>query len=546
MGSGGGGACDCCGAESTNERIQVPATTSAPSSSRSFSGSLTSLTSLKSFDKKGTGPRSLRSLTMRDGDGGAREEPSEAGEAGVEDDPATHYSDTKKPRDRAAAMGGMYIQPHRDEKFDPQRFKRRVGDHLAAQAALIVKVEESAPLLSGADVGGGYAASDDAVEVKREAKRKKKELKSNVKEDRREIKYAAQRQRDHQKQMWRALVTIMLVVVVLAGIIFSGDVDFKFGFDTKKDDGGKINDVVRARARDDDSTLLAMTEPATGGYSASETRDEDVDLLDPTSRTWSPKEWKRHNDMMRKIRRHAKATARAHVREFVESAHSELGVEDDDVDEYETNDAKDDVRESARASAAAVGNGDGDEDDDDNVENILAASQASVLSHSLIVDAVNSTRMFTSKAKRPTTDIAEALAAAVLESERNSKVPTPSAATSTASASLPPPPPALQLSNSTESTPTEPDVVVVESTPTEGALMIPGITPVPARPPSSSSNIESIDVSSRGSESKRRDKYGVGDLLVAEDDSVHSLLTTPTPAEAAEVAASSTPRRALR
>mmetsp|Transcript_3988 Transcript_3988/g.13156 ORF Transcript_3988/g.13156 Transcript_3988/m.13156 type:complete len:542 (-) Transcript_3988:135-1760(-) len=541
MGSGGGGACDCCGTKSTDERIQAPATTSAPSSSRSIG---VSLTSLKSFDKKGTGARSLRSLTMRDGDGGAREEPREAGEARVEDDPATHYSDTKKPRDRAAAMGGMYIQPHYDEKFDSQRFKRRVGDHLAAQAAMIAK--ESAPLLSGADVGGGYAASDDAVKVKREAKRKKKELESNEKEDRRELKYAAQRQREHQKQMWRALVTIMLVVVVLAGIIFSGDVDFKFGFNTKKGDGGKISDVVRARARDDDSTLLAMTEPATGGYSASETRDEDVDLLDPTSRTWSPKEWKRHNDMMRKIRRHAKATAKAHVREFVESAHTELGVEDDDVDEYETNDAIDDVRESARASAAAVGNGDGGEDDDDNVENILAASQASVLSHSLIVDAVNSTRMFTSKAKRPTTDIAEALAAAVLESEGNSKVLTPSAATSTASASLPPPPPALQLSNSTESTPTEPDVVVVESTPTEGALTIPGITPVPVRAPPPSANIESIDVSSRGSKSKRRDKYGFGDLLVAEDDSVQSLFTTPTPVEAAEVAASSTPRRALR
>jgi hypothetical protein len=250
--------------------------------------------------------------------------------------------------------------------------------------------------------------------------------------------------------------------------------------------------------------------------------------------------------MMRKIRRHAKATAKAHVREFVESAHSELGVEDDDVDEYETNDAKDDVRESTRASAAAVGNGDGDEDDDDNVENILAASQASVLSHSLIVDAVNSTRMFTSKAKRPTTDIAEALAAAVLETEESSKVPTPSAATSTASASLPPPPPALQVSNSTETTPTEPDVVVVESTPREGALTIPGITPVPVLTPPPSAPIESIDVSSRGSKSKRRDKYGFGDLLVAEDDSVQSLFTTPTPVEAAEFATSSTPRRALR
>ena len=66
-----------------------------------------------------------------------------------------------------------------------------------------------------------------------------------MKEDKRELKYAAQRQRDHQKQMWRVLVTVMLVVVVLAGIIFSGDVDFKFGFNTKK--GDKLESYLQVK-----------------------------------------------------------------------------------------------------------------------------------------------------------------------------------------------------------------------------------------------------------------------------------------------------------
>ena len=530
MGSGGG-ACDCCGATPSDDapRADAPPPTSALSSSRSMGGSLRSLLSVKNIPVQ-----SLRSLSMTaDGGAGAGEPRDE--DASVEDDPATHYSHAKKPRDKAAAMGGMYVQPKHTEKFDPQRFKKRVGDHLAAEAALIAKAEEeSAPLLSGGDVG--YAASDDARETKREMKRKKKEQKFIEKDGKKQLKYAVQRERDYQRQMWRALVTITLVVVVLAGIIFSGDMDFKFGVHSKND-RAKDDDVVRTRSHGDDSMVVTMTEPARGAYSATEARDEeDVDILDPTSRTWSPKEWKRHDDEMRKIKHRARANAKADVLEFVKSAHSELGM-DDDVDEYETNDADDDAdggRKSSHASAHVM---DSDDDDDDSVENILAASEASVLSHSLIVDAVNSTRAFTSKAK-PTKDIAEALAAAVLESEGGARAP--SVLMSTARASLPPPPPALELSNSTE-TPTTP--VVVENVPKEGALTIPGITPPPVLADPTNASVQAHDArTSHSIIAQKGDKYGVGDLLNAEDDSVESLLAAPEP----EVAPASTPRRALR
>lgn len=498
--------CDCCSKSAPTE------TTALNAKSPSGKPTTSSKTTLQSF------ALSLRSLT---GFAVAKEEE-------VKDDPATQYEKPRK-RDRSIDAGGMYVKPHEEQrKFDPNTFKRRLS------------IEPDAATLSAAEAGEAPAEpepekpsepapaqdeeSDDAYAAKRLLEREARRLE---KEERRALKAIEKKERDHQRQMWRMLVTFTLVVIVVLGVLFSGGFEFKFG--NKRDRANATEaDVVRDRV--DGSALLAATAPGRDVVVPARAVDvaESVDVTNPASRTWSPREWKEYNDLMRKVKHDAKVKAKANVREFVKDTHAELGV-NDEANEYED---RADVEREETAPGVYVQKSSIRSDASD-IDDVLAASEATILAHSLIVDAMNSTRSFVTKGSRATS-VAEELALALADEGETAPIPMTLAAAATTTVPVPAPAASVRLKSEMVT-----QNVEVESM-KDGALTVPGITPPVVRVDATvaSKKVSSADAAA----------YGIDDLLAPEDPpTLESMLVPVAEAQPViEVQPSTPPRRALR
>ena len=370
----------------------------------------TSLRSVSTKKKKHTGPTSLRTLARYGSTKGAdaRDDADEEGaRVEVADDPRAQYETAPTPTP---------VKP----KFDPNKFKKRVGDHLAAKHALEA---ERRPLLEAA-----AKPADDAPEetserrAKREAREQRKEAKRLAKEDKRKHREHVREARTAQKRCWWMLVFVVFAVIVCAGVVFGDGLHFNYW--TSNDD--------RVDARDRTTRTPASEPRSTNAYStlaeASKTgiprtvwskfgddddvdddvdeedaRDRaldadgdayDVDFNDPSLRTIAPKAWRKRERKLEKVKRAARSSAKDDVRRFVDGAHRELGVRDevkDAEEEYEDGliqrieSSPGVVVEKRRAAADATRAG-------DETAEVLAKSQASILSHGLVRDTKSSSR----------------------------------------------------------------------------------------------------------------------------------------------------------
>jgi len=164
---------------------------------------------------------------------------------------------------------------------------------------------------------------------------------------------------------------VVLVVIVCAGVIFGDDVHFNY-WRSNADRVDARDDSTQARAVDskqadaystttEDSTDVSragLSLPA--GPKSQNSFDDDgddgddgdeharvldadgeeysVDFNDPSLRTIAPKAWRRRERDLEKIKRRARSSAKEDVRRFVDGAHRELGVRDEEKDaeeEYE-------------------------------------------------------------------------------------------------------------------------------------------------------------------------------------------------------------------
>ena len=120
----------------------------------------------------------------------------------------------------------------------------------------------------------------------------------------------------------------------------------------------------------------------------------EIDFNDPSLRTIAPKAWRRRERDLAKIREKARTSAKEDVRKFVSGAHETLGVRGKSEDEYD-----DALIERVEASPGVVvekrvrqpaTSGKGKPRDD--AVGVLAKSQASTLSNSLISDTSDSSK----------------------------------------------------------------------------------------------------------------------------------------------------------
>ena len=371
-----------------------------------------SLTQVATKKKKRAAPTSLANLARygAGGDGGASDD---SVVEKVEDDPRAQYETATTPAGKP--------------KFDPNKFKKRVGDHLAAKRALEA---ERRPLLEETTRRDGVEPEDEEKSerrAKREERERRKEAKRSAKEDKQKQRARVLEARSTQRRCWWILMIVVLVVIVCAGVIFGDDVHFNY-WRSNADRVDARDDSTQARAVDskqadahstttEDSTDVSragLSLPA--GPKSQNSFDDDgddgddgdeharvldadgdeysVDFNDPSLRTIAPKAWRRRERDLEKIKRRARSSAKEDVRRFVDGAHRELGVRDEEKDaeeEYEDN-----LIERIESSPGVViekrrGREDASRSGDEAAE-VLAKSQASILSRGLIRDTKSSSR----------------------------------------------------------------------------------------------------------------------------------------------------------
>ena len=403
----------------------------------------------------------------------------------IEDDPKTQY----------AAARTSTLDETREEgkkRFDPNKFKRRIGDHLAAKKAL--EEAERAPLLEtreDVEGGGGDGGRDGS---KRRGKDKKKRRESTKDVD---GMSPAARLRQAQRRCWCILLVLLLALILVLGVLLSGEIHFSYGEwwrskerpkpettsdssaastthqypetharrspDAYWDDDAKnrrsssrvvpvilpsddestsdrsknkssswmkassdisheyhdapfdSDDFHMTASRDaadesrDRSQLSAGPSAATFGDDMDDdydgvnatpavNKEEDeyeIDFNDPSLRTIAPKAWRRRERDLAKIREKARTSAKEDVKKFVTGAHRTLGVrEKSKEDEYddaliERVEASPSVVVKKRTRPPATSSKAKPRDD---AVSVLAKSQASTLSNSLISDTSDSSK----------------------------------------------------------------------------------------------------------------------------------------------------------
>ena len=168
--------------------------------------------------------------TARGANGGASDD---SGAEKVEDDPRAQYETATTPAGKP--------------KFDPNKFKKRVGDHLAAKRALEA---ERRPLLEETTARVGVEPEDEKSErrAKREERERRKEAKRAAKEDKQKQRARVLEARSTQRRCWWILMIVVLVVIVCAGVIFGDDVHFNY-WRSNADRVDARDDSTQARMR---------------------------------------------------------------------------------------------------------------------------------------------------------------------------------------------------------------------------------------------------------------------------------------------------------
>ena len=162
--------------------------------------------------------------------------------------------------------------------------------------------------------------------------------------------------------------------------------------DDESRDGSQLSTGPSAATFGDDMDDAS----ANSNAAVNEEDDEyEIDFNDPSLRTIAPKAWRRRERDLAKIREKARTSAKEDVRKFVSGAHETLGVrgksKEDEYDDalIERVEASPGVVVEKRARQPAT-SGKGKPRDD--AVGVLAKSQASTLSNSLISDTSDSSK----------------------------------------------------------------------------------------------------------------------------------------------------------
>jgi len=329
------------------------------------------------------------------------------------DDPETHYgSASAKPA------------PEEKKKFDPNIFKKRVGDHLAAMKAL-----EDAERAKQGKLPDIFESEEVAAEREKRESRDHRRLERMMRKE--EARTRASELRSAQRRCWAILVLVVFALIFGLGELFGSSASF----------GERLRGTLPKKTRSRDVT--AVTEPSTAhqsemskvaaqntiesedsrewdgeydrdepgealstdfaavgdaqgdGGDVAETDRFDIDFNDPRMRTIAPKAWRRRQRELDKIKRDARQHARQDVERWVEGAHKVAGVgAAESESEYD-----DKLIEEVEASPGLLVERRAQEGKGGDAAEVLRKSQASILSHGLIEDTANSARYLDALAK---------------------------------------------------------------------------------------------------------------------------------------------------
>lgn len=340
----------------------------------------------------------------------------------LRDDPATQYGSGGAVRTSASDAADPGVK----KKFDPNKFKRRIGDHLAA--AVIEQQqrgEEERPLLANGSASKGFESrrADADVELGVPVDSREGEEKLSKKEKKkRETQLRRQEMRLAQRRCWKMLVGVMFAVILVAAALFAGGFsglhnadenvapreiqEYNASYSDRTDENTELS--AASTTYDPEDVRLKSTQASQQQFdsvgeleeeeeerpdeSAYEYDDAD-DFNDPNLRTMAPKVWRKRQKMLDKVKRNARKDAKREVRDFVKNAHDVLGVKEE-VKEQDYDDALIERIESSPGVTVEKRKTTKESpfEDEDGEDAALVAAQASTLSNNLITDTIDSTR----------------------------------------------------------------------------------------------------------------------------------------------------------
>ena len=337
----------------------------------------------------------------------------------LRDDPATQYGSGV-----ARTSTSDTAEPGVKKKFDPNKFKRRIGDHLAAAVIEQQRGEEGRPLLEKAfSKGSESRRADDDVELGVPVASREGEDKLSKKEKKkREAQLRRQEMRLAQRRCWKMLLAVMFAVILVAAVLFAGGFsglnnadanvapreiqEYNASYVDRVEESTALSaastsdnpEVMRLKSTQaaqeefDSVGELEEDEEKKPDESAYEYDDAD-DFNDPNLRTMAPKVWRKRQKMLDKVKRSARKDAKRKVWDFVKNAHEVLGVKDE-VKEQDYDDALIERIESSPGVTVEKRTTPKKSpfEDEDGEDAELVAAQASTLSNNLITDTIDSTR----------------------------------------------------------------------------------------------------------------------------------------------------------
>lgn len=338
----------------------------------------------------------------------------------LRDDPATQYGSGGAVRTSASDA----VDPGAKKKFDPNKFKRRIGDHLAA--AVIEQQqrgEEERPLLANGSASKGFESrrADADVELGVPfASRESEEKLSKKEKKKRETQLRRQEMRLAQRRCWKMLVAVMFAVILVAAALFAGGFsglhnsdenvapreiqEYNASYSDRTDENTGLS--AASTSDDPEDVRLKSTQESqeqfdsVGELEEEEKPDESAyeyddadDFNDPNLRTMAPKVWRKRQKMLDKVKRNARKDAKREVQDFVKNAHDVLGVKEE-VKEQDYDDALIERIESSPGVTVEKRKTTKESpfEDEDGEDAALVAAQASTLSNNLITDTIDSTR----------------------------------------------------------------------------------------------------------------------------------------------------------
>jgi len=339
----------------------------------------------------------------------------------LRDDPATQYGSGAAVRTSASDAADPGVK----KKFDPNKFKRRIGDHLAA--AVIEQQqrgEEERPLLAKASAAKGSESrrADADIELGVPVASREGEEKLSKKEKKKhEIQLRRQEMRLAQRRCWKMLVAVMFAVILVAAALFAGGFsglhnsdenvapreiqEYNASYIDRTDENTGLS--AASTSYDPEDVRLKSTQESQEQFnsvgeleeekkkpdeSAYEYDDAD-DFNDPNLRTMAPKVWRKRQKMLDKVKRNARKDAKREVRDFVKNAHDVLGVREE-VKEQDYDDALIERIEFSPGVTVEKRKVTKESpfEDENGEDAALVAAQASTLSNNLITDTIDSTR----------------------------------------------------------------------------------------------------------------------------------------------------------